>query len=86
MPFMFVWPAIRIMLAWTILGIIAFLIWARVEHVWPFGSKEIHEEFLSAQRAGATARPTVAAAQNSSPAQAGPWFIAAGGGPARPAN
>jgi len=33
--------------AWTVLGIIAFLIWARyVEHTWPFGPKEIKEEYI----------------------------------------
>jgi len=40
------WSAIRLAIAWTVLGVIAFLIWARVEHVWPFGPKEIREEFL----------------------------------------
>lgn len=40
------WSAIRLAIVWTVLGIIAFLIWARVEHVWPFGPKEIREEFL----------------------------------------
>jgi amino acid transporter len=43
------WSAIRFAIAWTVLGVIAFLIWARVEHVWPFGPKEIREEFLSRQ-------------------------------------
>ncbi len=33
------WSAIRVMLGWTILGIIAFLIWARIEHSWPFGPR-----------------------------------------------
>ncbi|GHO88784.1 APC family permease [Dictyobacter formicarum] len=33
--------------AWTVLGIIAYLFWARfVEHTWPFGPKEIKEEYL----------------------------------------
>jgi hypothetical protein len=41
------WAAIRVAIIWTVLGIIAFAIWARVEHVWPFGPKEIREEFLS---------------------------------------
>jgi amino acid transporter len=41
------WAAIRIMLIWTAAGIIAFLIWARAEHSWPFGPKEIKEEFLA---------------------------------------
>jgi amino acid transporter len=40
------WAAIRVAIGWTVLGIIAFLIWARAEHVWPFGPKEIKEEFL----------------------------------------
>jgi amino acid transporter len=40
------WAAIRVAIGWTVLGIIAFLIWARTEHVWPFGPKEIKEEFL----------------------------------------
>src|SRR5579875_1016632 len=45
------WPAIRIMLVWTALGVIAYLIWARVNRLWPFGSKQIREEFLDAQQA-----------------------------------
>lgn len=40
------WAAIRVAIGWTVLGIIAFGIWARAEHVWPFGPKEIQEEFL----------------------------------------
>jgi amino acid transporter len=44
------WSAIRLAIAWTVLGIIAFLIWARFEHVWPFGPKEVKEEFLQLQR------------------------------------
>jgi len=43
------WAAIRVAIIWTVLGIIAFLIWARVEHAWPFGPKEIREEFLTSQ-------------------------------------
>ncbi|MGH3165816.1 MAG: hypothetical protein ACRDN0_07960, partial [Trebonia sp.] len=45
------WAAIRVAIIWTVLGVIAFLIWARVEHVWPFGPKEIKEEFLATQEA-----------------------------------
>jgi amino acid transporter len=41
------WAAIRVAIGWTVLGIIAFVIWARFEHVWPFGPKEIREEFLN---------------------------------------
>jgi amino acid transporter len=40
------WSAIRLAIVWTVLGVIAFFIWARFEHVWPFGPKEIREEFL----------------------------------------
>jgi amino acid transporter len=43
------WAAIRVAISWTVLGIVAFLIWARAEHVWPFGPKEVKEEFLAAQ-------------------------------------
>ncbi len=45
------WSAIRVMLVWTVLGIIAFLVWARIEHVWPFGPKNIREEFIGAEAA-----------------------------------
>ncbi|MFB7724780.1 APC family permease [Nocardia sp. NPDC056100] len=34
-------------LAWVALGGVAFLIWARAEKVWPFGPKEIREEYLT---------------------------------------
>ena len=55
------WSAIRIMLIWTALGVVAFLIWARIEHTWPFGPKiiyeefpeDIYEEFLEEQKASA---------------------------------
>lgn len=43
------WAAIRVAIVWTVAGVIAFHIWARVEHVWPFGPKEIREEFLDRQ-------------------------------------
>ncbi|GGX70279.1 APC family permease [Streptomyces anandii] len=33
-------------LAWLVLGCAAFLVWARFEKVWPFGPKEISEEYL----------------------------------------
>jgi fructoselysine transporter len=35
---------------WLAAGAAAFLGWARYHHSWPFGGKEIHEEFLRAQR------------------------------------
>ncbi len=43
--------AIELDLVWTALGIVAYLIWAYYEKVWPFGSKEIREVFLEEQRA-----------------------------------
>ncbi|MEC3953437.1 APC family permease [Nocardia sp. CDC153] len=41
-------------LAWTALGIAAFLLWARVEKTWPFGPKQIREEYLDAEPAPAS--------------------------------
>lgn len=40
------WLDIWLSLAWLAAGTIAFAIWAKAEQVWPFGSKEIKEEFL----------------------------------------
>jgi amino acid transporter len=40
---------ILISLAWLALGVVAFVIWAYYERTWPFGEKEIREEFLEAQ-------------------------------------
>ncbi|KUN42868.1 amino acid permease [Streptomyces olivochromogenes] len=34
-------------LAWVALGCVAFVIWANLEKVWPFGPKEIKEEYLT---------------------------------------
>ncbi|MFD9070657.1 APC family permease [Streptomyces lasiicapitis] len=36
-------------LAWVALGCVAFLVWARREKVWPFGPREISEEYLAAE-------------------------------------
>ena len=33
-------------LGWLGLGVIAFLIWAAFEKTWPFGPREIREQFL----------------------------------------
>ncbi|KAB1981222.1 APC family permease [Streptomyces triticiradicis] len=35
-------------LAWLALGLVAFAVWARLEKVWPFGPKEVSEEYLAA--------------------------------------
>jgi amino acid transporter len=40
------WKIIGFSLAYLALGVIAFLIWAGIEKTWPFGPKEIREEFL----------------------------------------
>lgn len=48
------WSAIRLALIWTALGIVAFLVYARKEGVWPFGDKEVREVFLDEQRAAET--------------------------------
>jgi amino acid transporter len=38
---------ILLSLAWVAAGVVAYLFWARfVEHTWPFGPKEIKEEYL----------------------------------------
>ena len=37
---------------WLIVGVICFCVWARAEEIWPFGPREIREEFLEAERAG----------------------------------
>lgn len=37
-------------LAWVALGAVAYLVWSRVEKSWPFGEKEITEEYLSKQQ------------------------------------
>ena len=42
-------------------GIVAFLIWSRVEHQWPFGPKVIHEDFLEPTESQAATRESVTA-------------------------
>jgi amino acid transporter len=44
------WSAIELAIVWTALGVVAYLIWARYEKVWPFGPKEIREVFVEEQR------------------------------------
>ncbi len=41
------WPAIRLAILWTVLGVAAFLFWAYREHVWPFHplQEEVHERY-----------------------------------------
>jgi amino acid transporter len=45
---------ILLSLAWLAAGVVAFLIWASIERMWPFGPKEIREEYLEMQRVLAT--------------------------------
>jgi len=35
--------------AWIVGGLFAFLIWARIQHFWPFGAKKVTEVYLDAQ-------------------------------------
>jgi amino acid transporter len=37
---------IEFSIGWLLLGVVAFLIWARAEKTWPFGPKDIREDFL----------------------------------------
>ncbi|MEV4561997.1 amino acid permease, partial [Kitasatospora sp. NPDC049285] len=39
-------------LVWVALGVGAYLVWSRLEGAWPFGPKEIREEYLTAQQEG----------------------------------
>jgi amino acid transporter len=43
-------------LAWLAAGIVGYLIWAKVEHLWPFGPKQIEEKYLDEQHAEEAAR------------------------------
>ncbi|WP_186138662.1 APC family permease [Burkholderia gladioli] len=36
--------------AWIVLGVIAFLVWARIAKQWPFGPKRVREVFLERQQ------------------------------------
>ncbi|MFK4227045.1 APC family permease [Streptomyces sp. NPDC019890] len=39
-------------LAWLALGCVAFVVWARYEKVWPFGPREVSEEYLTPHGTG----------------------------------
>jgi amino acid transporter len=43
------WSAIRLAIVWMALGVVAFLIWAYAEKVWPFGPLQIREVFVERQ-------------------------------------
>jgi amino acid transporter len=40
------WLSIGLSLGWIAIGIVAYLVYAKTEHTWPFGPKEIHEAFV----------------------------------------
>jgi amino acid transporter len=40
------WLSIGLSVCWIGIGAIAYLIYARAEHTWPFGPKEIKEAFV----------------------------------------
>ncbi len=44
-------------LIWLAIGVVAFLAWARVERIWPFGPNEIHEMYSEKQQPGAVTEP-----------------------------
>jgi amino acid transporter len=46
------WLSIGLSLGWIVIGCIAFLIYAKAEHTWPFGPKEIKETFIEEVTAG----------------------------------
>ncbi len=45
------WLSIGLSVGWIALGCIAFLIYAKAEHTWPFGPKEINEAFTDEVKA-----------------------------------
>jgi len=49
------WVPIYLSLVWLAIGVIAYLVYARVERTWPFGPPEINEEYL--QPSEAVTRP-----------------------------
>ncbi|GHO50648.1 APC family permease [Ktedonospora formicarum] len=55
------WTSVGLSLAWVVVGVIAYLIWARVEHTWPFGPKEVHEVYLEQQEQPGATEPSVEA-------------------------
>jgi hypothetical protein len=40
---------IELSVAWVAAGVVAFLVWARVTRVWPFGPKEFREPVAAPQ-------------------------------------
>ncbi|KOG91565.1 hypothetical protein ADK38_02475 [Streptomyces varsoviensis] len=50
-------------LAWVAAGCVAFLLWSRYEKVWPFGPREISEEYLHGADPDTEERPPGAGPQ-----------------------
>lgn len=42
-------PSVPLAIGWVVLGIVAYLIWAYFEKVWPFRPIEIHETFIDSE-------------------------------------
>jgi hypothetical protein len=40
---------VELSVAWVVAGVVAFLVWARVTRVWPFGPKQFPEAGAAAQ-------------------------------------
>jgi amino acid transporter len=49
------WESIWLSLGWLGLGIVAFLIWAGAERTWPFGPKDVNEQYATDDSVPATA-------------------------------
>ena len=49
------WVPIYLSLAWLVVGVVAYLVYARVERTWPFGPTEIREEYVGVAEAGPAA-------------------------------
>jgi amino acid transporter len=43
------WLSIGLSVGWILVGAIAFVIYAKAEHTWPFGPKEVKEAFVDAR-------------------------------------
>lgn len=43
------YPSVPFAVGWVVLGVVAYLIWAYFEKVWPFRPIEIHEAFIDDQ-------------------------------------
>jgi fructoselysine transporter len=43
---------IELSVLWVVVGVGAFLLWARRHREWPFGPRQIHEQYLAAEAAG----------------------------------